>query len=48
MKPDAFRHELEATYEKLGRQMPEIRFKGEKVKPTARRPWNRPRRSRSI
>jgi len=35
MKPDAFRHELEATYEKLGRQMPEIRFKGEKVKPTA-------------
>ena len=28
MKPDAFLRELEATYKRLGREMPEIKFKG--------------------
>ncbi|MDI9432578.1 MAG: hypothetical protein QM570_12745 [Planctomycetota bacterium] len=30
MKPDAFREALKATYERLGREMPEIRFKDER------------------
>jgi prepilin-type processing-associated H-X9-DG protein len=30
MKPDEFLRELEATYNRLGREMPEIRFKGSK------------------
>jgi len=39
MKPEAFRRELKATYERLGKEMPEIKFKGEtEVKPRAPRP----------
>ena len=30
MKPDQFRKELKATYERLGREMPEVRFKDER------------------
>jgi prepilin-type processing-associated H-X9-DG protein len=30
MKPQAFRDVLKATYERLGKPMPEIKFKGEK------------------
>jgi prepilin-type processing-associated H-X9-DG protein len=30
MKPDQFRKALEATYKRLGKPMPEVRFKGEK------------------
>jgi prepilin-type processing-associated H-X9-DG protein len=33
MKPEAFRQALQATCERLGREMPEIRFKGEKGSP---------------
>jgi hypothetical protein len=29
MKPDEFRQALKATYERLGRKMPDIKFKGE-------------------
>jgi prepilin-type processing-associated H-X9-DG protein len=29
MKPDKFRQALKATYERLGRKMPDIKFKGE-------------------
>ncbi len=44
MKPEAFRQELKATYERLGKPMPEIRFKNEtEVKPRPPRP---PRPSR--
>jgi len=28
MKPDEFLHKLEATYKRLGRKMPEVKFKG--------------------
>jgi len=39
MKPDAFRRELKETYERLGKPMPEIKFKGEgEVKPRPPRP----------
>ncbi len=39
MKPEAFRRELQATYERLGKEMPEIRFKGEtESKPRPPRP----------
>ena len=39
MKPEAFRDALKATYERLGKPMPEIRFKGEtEVKPRVPRP----------
>jgi hypothetical protein len=39
MKPDAFRRELKATCDRLGREAPEIKFKGEtEVKPRAPRP----------
>jgi hypothetical protein len=38
-KPEAFRRELKATCERLGREMPEIKFKGEaEVKPRGPRP----------
>jgi prepilin-type processing-associated H-X9-DG protein len=38
MKPDAFRQALKATYERLGRKMPEIKFKdeGEAVPPVGK------------
>lgn len=39
MKPDAFRRALQATYDRLGKEMPEVRFKGETgTKPRAPRP----------
>jgi len=39
MKPEAFRRELKATYERWGKEMPEIKFKGEaEVKPRGPRP----------
>jgi hypothetical protein len=39
MKPEAFRRALEATCKKLGRDVPEVRFKDEvKVKPAAPKP----------
>lgn len=39
MKPEAFRSGLKATCERLGREMPEIKFKGElEVKPRVPRP----------
>ncbi len=39
MKPDAFRRELKETYERLGKPMPEIKFKGEgEVKPRPPQP----------
>lgn len=39
MKPDAFRQALKATYERLGKKMPAIRFKGEaEVAPAAGKP----------
>ena len=39
MKPEAFRRELKATYERLGKEMPEVRFKGETgTKPRTPRP----------
>jgi prepilin-type processing-associated H-X9-DG protein len=39
MKPEAFRRELKATYERLGKEMPEVKFKGEgEVKPRTPRP----------
>ena len=39
MKPEAFRRELKETCERLGREMPEIKFKGEtEVKPRPPRP----------
>jgi prepilin-type processing-associated H-X9-DG protein len=45
MKPEAFRRALQATYERLGKEMPEIKFKGEtEAKPRPPRP---PRPGRS-
>jgi len=44
MKPDEFRQELEATYKKLGRPMPEIQFKDEKAKPAAPKTAEPPRK----
>jgi prepilin-type processing-associated H-X9-DG protein len=39
MKPEAFRTALKATYERLGKGMPEIKFKGEaEVQPRPPRP----------
>ncbi|MCX5646563.1 MAG: hypothetical protein NTZ17_18070 [Phycisphaerae bacterium] len=39
MKPEAFQRELKETYERLGREMPEIKFKEElEVKPRVPRP----------
>jgi prepilin-type processing-associated H-X9-DG protein len=39
MNPEAFRSGLKSTYERLGREMPEIKFKGElEVKPRIPRP----------
>ena len=39
MKPDAFRQALKATYERLGKEMPAVKFKGEtEVKPSAPKP----------
>ncbi len=39
MKPEAFRRALQETYERLGKEMPEIRFKGETgIKPRPPRP----------
>jgi prepilin-type processing-associated H-X9-DG protein len=39
MKPDAFRQELAATYKRLGKEVPEIKFKDEvQVKPAAPKP----------
>jgi hypothetical protein len=39
MKPDAFRQALKATYDRLGKEMPAVKFKGEtEVKPRAPKP----------
>ncbi len=47
MKPEAFRRELEETCRRLGRPVPEVRFKGEKeVRPTPPKPAGGPQASR--
>jgi prepilin-type processing-associated H-X9-DG protein len=47
MKPDAFRQELKETYERLGKPMPEIKFKGEGEDVTKPRPPRPPGPGRS-
>jgi prepilin-type processing-associated H-X9-DG protein len=43
LKPEAFRQQLEATCKRLGRPVPEIRFKGEKeIKPAPPKPAGAP------
>ncbi len=43
MKPDAFRRELKETYARLGKPMPEVKFKGEGEDATKPRPPRPPR-----
>ena len=43
MKPDAFRRELKETYERLGKPMPEVKFKGEGESGAKPRPPRPPR-----
>jgi len=47
MKPDAFRRELRETYERLGKPMPEIKFKGEGEGDDKPRPPRPPRPGKS-
>jgi prepilin-type processing-associated H-X9-DG protein len=47
MKPDAFRRELKETYERLGKPMPEIKFKGEGEGGAKPRPPRPPRPGKS-
>ncbi len=47
MKPEAFRQELKGTYERLGKPMPEIKFKGEGEGEGKPRPPRPPRPGKS-